>query len=272
MKPITATHILLTSIALMFFSQILQAETYVREYTYKASEADSKITSRKNALDQVKLILLQEIGTHIRQQINITKNSSGSTYGGEDIEAITAGFAQVNILKEDWDGNIYYIKVEITADTQRVLNALDEFRKAKVQANQKQQRELKEKEAALKQTRKELDRVRQQLKQAREKPQPLKDVSYTLSSNPKKYVGEYVSFTGVIDQVIFSKKGYIYLNMGGKYPNHKLSLVVFKNKTRYFNDAKKYEGKRVKVHGKVSIYKNRYPQLILNNASQINII
>ena len=52
----------------LLFSQSLRAEIYIREYTYNASEADSKLSSRTIALDQVKIILLQEIGTHIRQR------------------------------------------------------------------------------------------------------------------------------------------------------------------------------------------------------------
>ena len=47
----------------LFINTTVVAETYIREYTYKASEADSKLTSRTIALDQVKTILLQEIGT-----------------------------------------------------------------------------------------------------------------------------------------------------------------------------------------------------------------
>ena len=77
----------------------VQAETYIRDYTYEASEADSKITSRANALDQVKIILLQEIGTHIRQKLNITKDGEGNTYAREDVEAITAGLTKVEIIE-----------------------------------------------------------------------------------------------------------------------------------------------------------------------------
>ena len=40
---------------------LLNAKTWVREYTYNASEADSKLTSRAISLEQVKRLLLQEI-------------------------------------------------------------------------------------------------------------------------------------------------------------------------------------------------------------------
>ena len=38
-------------------------QTYLREYQYQASEADSKITTRAIALQQVEQILLDELGT-----------------------------------------------------------------------------------------------------------------------------------------------------------------------------------------------------------------
>ncbi len=45
---------------LSFFCALLFAKekTFVREYTYKASDYDSKVTSRVNALEQVKQLLL----------------------------------------------------------------------------------------------------------------------------------------------------------------------------------------------------------------------
>ena len=94
-------HLILVIWALAVSS--VQAQTYIRDYTYEASEADSKITSRINALDQVKIILLQEIGTHIRQKINITKDGAGNTYASDDVEAITAGLTKVEIIEEKWE-------------------------------------------------------------------------------------------------------------------------------------------------------------------------
>ena len=116
-----------------------QAKNYVRDYTYTASEVDSKVTSRIIALDQVKIILLQEIGTHIRQKMNITKNHTGVVYAQEDVEAITAGLTKVEILEEKWNGKTYYLKAKIEADTDKVLNALDEFKKANVGFLQQEQ-------------------------------------------------------------------------------------------------------------------------------------
>lgn len=130
----------------------VQAKTYIRDYTYKASDNDSKVTSRTNALDQVKLILLQEIGTHIRQEINISKDDSGNSYASEDVEAITAGLTKVEIVEEKWNGETYYLKAQIEADTSKVMNALSEFKKSSntrnlefIKENQKLRHALREK-------------------------------------------------------------------------------------------------------------------------------
>lgn len=144
----------------------LQAETYIRDYTYKASDVDSKVTSRTNALDQVKIILLQEIGTHIRQQIKISKDSFGKEYATEDIEAITAGLTKTEIIEEKWNGETYYLKAKIIADTERVLNALEEFKNDTSQQTQRQLQELKENQKKLENTRKEVADLRRQLSKA----------------------------------------------------------------------------------------------------------
>lgn len=154
---------------ILFFllsSTTLLAETYIREYTYKASEADSKLSSRTIALDQVKTLLLQEIGTHIRQELTITKDSLGGTYASEDVEAVTAGLTKVEILEEKWNGITYYLKAKIDADTQQVLNALEEFKNAN--SEKKQQLEaLKKNQAALKQLREEISQLILKLKIAK---------------------------------------------------------------------------------------------------------
>ena len=145
----------------------VQSKTYIRDYTYTASEADSKLSSRTIALDQVKVLLLQEIGTHIRQKINISKNSDGRSYSSEDVEAITAGLTKVEILDEKWNGETYYLKAEINANTDRVLNALEEFRKDNSEESKKQLDAMKANQLALKQSREEITELRQQLEDAK---------------------------------------------------------------------------------------------------------
>ena len=172
------------SILILCFLGVSNAysKTYIRDYTYAASEADSKLTSRTIALDQVKVLLLQEIGTHIRQKISISKSSTGENFSSDDIEAITAGLTKVNILNEKWNGETYYLQAEIDADTDRVLNALEEFKKDTSEENQKHLDAMKANQAALKQSREEIADLRHQLESARTQAQ--KDVA--LSSYNQK--------------------------------------------------------------------------------------
>jgi hypothetical protein len=155
----------------------VQAETYIREYTYFASEADSKITSRINALDQVKVILLQEIGTHIQQQIRITKDSSGLMVATEDIEALTAGLTKVKILDEKWTGETFFIKAEIEADTEQVLKSLEDLKTQKNIELLKILEKSKENQLKLKEARKEIKNLRTQLAGSNSKTEKEKLIS-----------------------------------------------------------------------------------------------
>ena len=50
-----------------FISVTVNAEmkTFIRDYTYQASEIDSKQSSRIIATEQVKRLLLEELGTYL---------------------------------------------------------------------------------------------------------------------------------------------------------------------------------------------------------------
>jgi TPR repeat protein len=174
-----------------------QAKNYVRDYTYTASEVDSKVTSRIIALDQVKIILLQEIGTHIRQKMNITKNHTGVVYAQEDVEAITAGLTKVEILEEKWNGKTYYLKAKIEADTDKVLNALDEFKKANVGFLQQEQdlkrrvEDQKKMQLQLKFARKEIDDLKVKLMESE-------------TDKEKATVGEQINQE--VDKIFFSQQ------------------------------------------------------------------
>ena len=47
-----------------------QEMTFVQEYTYKAKESDSKVTSKSNALEQVQILLLEEISLFFVNEVN----------------------------------------------------------------------------------------------------------------------------------------------------------------------------------------------------------
>jgi hypothetical protein len=102
-------------------------ETYLREYTYQASEADSKITARAIALQEVKRLLLSELGTHVSALVKIQSSTDGRTLGSEQIETLSAGVTRVDILAEKWDGSVYVLKAQIKADPADVLRSLEKM-------------------------------------------------------------------------------------------------------------------------------------------------
>lgn len=101
-----------------------EEQTYVRDYTYQASEADSKISARAIALQEVKRELLNELGTHITALVKIQSASDGTQLGKEEIETLSAGVTSVEILDEKWNGVVYVLKAQIKADPEEVLKNL----------------------------------------------------------------------------------------------------------------------------------------------------
>jgi len=106
---------------------IATEQTYVREYTYQASEADSKISARAIALQEVKRELLAELGTHVTALVKIQASSDGHQLGKEEIETLSAGVTKVEILDEKWNGVVYVLKAQIKADPEDVLKSLNKM-------------------------------------------------------------------------------------------------------------------------------------------------
>ncbi len=77
-----------------------ESKTFVKEYTYQASEYDSKMSCRTLAIEQVKRLLLEELGTYLESHTEIVNFQLKK----DQITALTAGIVQTKILKEKWDG------------------------------------------------------------------------------------------------------------------------------------------------------------------------
>lgn len=167
---------------LLVFSNLAYSSTYIRDYKYKASEADSKLTCRTIAIDQLKNILLQEIGTNVRQRITVTKDGNGATYASEDVEAITAGLTKLEIIEEKWDGESYYVKAKLTADTDQVLSSIQQFKDSDSKENEELLYTIKKKNEALKNARSELDKLKEELKSTKNKDE-LNKLSNRYNSN-----------------------------------------------------------------------------------------
>ena len=117
---------LLTALSFTFAAQSAYAEevTFVKEYSYQASEADSKLTARAIALEQVKRLLLEELGTYLISETEV-KNFQLTK---DKITTLSAGIVMTQILEDKWNGETYYLKAKIKADPKEVTKALDNLR------------------------------------------------------------------------------------------------------------------------------------------------
>jgi tetratricopeptide (TPR) repeat protein len=112
-----------------------ELKTFIKEYTYQASDFDSKISSRTIALEQVKRLLLEEVGTYLISETDV-KNFQLTK---DKITTLTAGIVQAEILNEKWDGKTYYLKAKMSIAPQEVTKFLEGLRE-----NSQKNRELEE--------------------------------------------------------------------------------------------------------------------------------
>ncbi len=144
----------------------LNAKIFIREYTYQASEADSKITSRAIALEQVKRLLLEEIGVYIYATVlngEIETSGEVKELTSIKIEIISAGITKTKIIEENWNGETYYIKAEIEADENDVIKRLDNVIEDKEKTKQLEDSRRRTDNALS-----EIERLKQQLTQTQD--------------------------------------------------------------------------------------------------------
>ena len=110
----------------LFLTNIATAEnkTFITEYTYMASDIDSKVSSRAIALEQVKRGLLEQLGTYLMSETEV-KNFQITK---DQITTLAAGIVSTEVIDEKWDGRTYYLKAKITADPKEVAKSVDALR------------------------------------------------------------------------------------------------------------------------------------------------
>ena len=105
-------------------------KTFIREYTYQASESDSKISARTQALTEVKKLLLEELGVYVESYVNYTIESQGGhitkDFITNEIKQLSVGITETKIIEETWNGEQYYIRAEIVADPTDVVRKINQ--------------------------------------------------------------------------------------------------------------------------------------------------
>jgi len=122
-KPI----ILIILLLLSGYQSFAATKTFIREYTYQASDYDSRLTCQAIALTEVKRLLLEEIGTYL---VSGTTVQNGMVVS-DDISVYTAGAVQTKVLDQRWDGKTYWLKAQIEADPDSVAEAVKKIREDK---------------------------------------------------------------------------------------------------------------------------------------------
>lgn len=159
-----------------------ETKTFIRGYTYTAGEADSKITSRAIALDQVKRMLLEEIGIYLQSEMQTTKEEKNGVYREltkQQMQSITAGITETKIVEERWNGETYYIKASISVDPDEVTKHI-----SRIAADQSKLKELEEVKRKADEAVAEIEQIRKELDSTKSENEKLaRQKQYVVASN-----------------------------------------------------------------------------------------
>ena len=128
MKSAPLRNGLIFILLVLFIPNLLSAEskTFIKEYVHLASEYDNMVSCRTLALEQVKRLLLEELGTYLVSETEV-KNYKLTN---DKIKTYTAGIVQTKIISETWDTEHlkYWVKVSIVVDPQDVVDKVNSLR------------------------------------------------------------------------------------------------------------------------------------------------
>lgn len=144
---------------------LAQEKTFEREYTYKASELDSKISCRAIVINQLRTTLLNELGVYVESEQILKTTDVGGKFSQdfvENIATISAGITKLNILDEKWNGETFWMKASITVDKKSLEESLKQLIADRQKVN-----ELEEVNEKLRDATKEINRLKKALRNSR---------------------------------------------------------------------------------------------------------
>ncbi|MCG2709475.1 MAG: tetratricopeptide repeat protein [Thermodesulfovibrionales bacterium] len=191
---------MLFSISLSFAGNV----TFIKEYTYQASELDSKASCRTISLEMVKRLLLEELGTYLISETEVKDFKLTK----EQVKTYSAGIVGAEIIEDKWDGKTYWLKAKVSADPKEAAKALK-----KIMDDQFKARELEETRKKAEELTKEVERLNKELAKATNK-QPSKKVQH-----------EYKTAIQGLTAVEWFNKGNV-LRLSEKYSE---AIVAFDN-------------------------------------------
>lgn len=159
----------------LLLSGVASAEmkTFIRDYTYQASEADSKQSCRVLATEQVKRLLLEELGTYLESHTEVVN----SELTKDQINTLTAGIVKTSIVAEKWDGQDYWLQAKMVADPDEVARTVEKLSKdgqsVKKLEDDRRNREI---------TMKDIDSLRKDMVVEKDNPQKVKEYNDKIQS------------------------------------------------------------------------------------------
>jgi hypothetical protein len=91
--------------------------------------------------------------------------------------------------------------------------------------------------------------------------------NYIYSNQALSHIGQSVTVCGYVAQIVPSQ-GKTYINLGNRYPQQELGIIIWDNNMEQVKKVLDYGGKTLCVYGEVTTYKN-LPQIELSELSQI---
>jgi len=141
-------------------SAFAETVTFTKEYTYQASDFDSMNSSRTLALETVKRLLLEELGTYLVSEAEV----KDMRLTKDQVTTYSAGIVGAEIIDEKWDGKSYWLKAKVSADPKEVEKTLK-----KLAEDKSKTKELEETRKKAEELTKENERLRRELRTMRAK-------------------------------------------------------------------------------------------------------
>lgn len=201
-----------------------EMKTFIRDYTYYATDVDNRISCRAIALEQVKRSLLEELGTYV-ESVTVVKNNQVEK---DKVTALSAGVVQTTVIDENWNGKEYWLKAKMNADPDEVNSSIN-----KLKNDQQLAKDLEESRQEAAQALKEIDDLKKQLADVsadQEKQKQYVDAVNRLAATDwyekgqsYAYRGNYTEAVKAYDRVIiirpndpkvYSYRGAAYVSLG----------------------------------------------------------
>jgi tetratricopeptide (TPR) repeat protein len=173
--------------------------TVIRDYTYSAGDADSKLTCRTIALEQVKRLLLEELGTYLVSNTEV----KDSALTKDEIVTYTAGAVVTVVIEERWNGEEYFLKAKITADADEVARSV-----AAMHDDREKATELAQLRAQASESLKEIERLRKELSTAKSSTKPGNTANIaSVQKNYNKAVAQLTAKDHLVEGIRLRKTG-----------------------------------------------------------------